>query len=118
MKWGNSYGNRSFAKRLAKYRASPGSATPEIAAQNRELIQAVKSVNAAEHFGPDNELTFLLDRHTQRPIIRVVNRRTKEVIQQIPPHYVLELAKGSGGSGPDGLVSSPEITIRASPKPP
>ena len=79
---------------------APVSTPPEVVAQNRELIQAVKSVNAAEHFGPDNELTFLLDRHTQRPIIRVVNSKTKEVIQQIPPQYVLELAKRSGNSGP------------------
>ena len=80
--------------------ASPVSIPPEVAAQNRELIQAVKSVNAAEHFGPDNELTFLMDRHTQRPIMRVVNSKTKEVIQQIPPQYVLELAKRSRGSTP------------------
>ena len=80
--------------------SSPVSVPPEVAAQNRELIQAVKSVNAAEHFGPDNELTFLMDRHTQRPIMRVVNSKTKEVIQQIPPKYVLELAERSRGSTP------------------
>jgi uncharacterized FlaG/YvyC family protein len=97
---------------------APVSATPETAARNRELIQAVKAVNAAQHFGMDNELTFVMDRHTQRPVIRVVNLRTKEVIQQIPPRYLLELAKRSGGSDPDGLVSSPEITMRAKPKPP
>jgi uncharacterized FlaG/YvyC family protein len=74
----------------------PVSTVPEVVAQNRELIQAVKSVNAAEHFGADSELTFLLDRHTQRAIIRLVNTRTKEVIQQIPPQYVLEMAKRAG----------------------
>ena len=79
---------------------APASTPPEIVAQNRELIQAVKSVNAAEHFGLDNELTFVIDRHTQRPVIRVVNSKTKEVIQQIPPEYVLELAKRSGSSSP------------------
>jgi uncharacterized FlaG/YvyC family protein len=79
---------------------APVSTSPEVVAQNRELIQAVKSVNAAEHFGPDSELTFLMDRHTQRPIMRVVNSKTKEVIQQIPPQYVLELAKRSRGSTP------------------
>jgi uncharacterized FlaG/YvyC family protein len=78
---------------------APVSTLPEVVAQNRELIQAVKSVNAAEHFGADNELTFLLERHTQRPIIRLVNTRTKEVIQQIPPQYVLEMAKRADDSG-------------------
>lgn len=71
---------------------------PEVAAQNRQLIQAVKSVNAAQHFGMDNELTFVMDRHSQRPVIRLVNSKTREVIQQIPPKYVLELAKQAGES--------------------
>lgn len=72
---------------------APVSTPTEIAAQNRDLIQAVKSVNAAQHFGMDSELTFVMDRHTQRPVIRVVNTKTREVMQQIPPEYVLELAK-------------------------
>jgi flagellar protein FlaG len=72
---------------------APVSTPTELAEQNRELIQAVKSVNATEHFGLDNELTFAIDRRTQRPVIRVVNTNTKEVIQQIPPEYVLELAQ-------------------------
>lgn len=79
---------------------APVATAPEVVAQNRELIQAVKSVNAAEHFGADNELTFALDRHTQRPVIRVVDRNTKEVMQQIPPQYVLELAKRGESSAP------------------
>ena len=79
---------------------APVSTPPEIVAQNRDLIQAVKSINAAEHFGMDSELTFVRDRHTGRPVIRVVNSKTKEVIQQIPPEYVLELAKRSGSSSP------------------
>ena len=79
---------------------APVSTRPEVVAQNRELIQAVKSANAAEHFGVNNELTFLLDRHTLRPIIRLVNTKTREVIQQIPAEYVLELAKRPASSGP------------------
>jgi|ERR1044071_1245796 uncharacterized FlaG/YvyC family protein len=83
---------------------APVSPTPEIAAQNRELIQAVKSVNAAQHFGLDNELTFIMDRNTQRPVIRVVNSKTKEVIQQIPPKYLLELARREDGSSPGSMA--------------
>jgi flagellar protein FlaG len=78
--------------------AAPAPPPAEVAAQNRELIQAVKSVNAAQHFGLDSELTFALDRQTQRSVIRLVNRRTREVIQQIPPEYVLELARRSRDS--------------------
>ena len=62
-------------------------------AEQRELIQAVRTVNAAELMGQDNELSFLMDRETQRPVLRIVNRKTNEVIRQIPPEYVLEIAR-------------------------
>ena len=67
-------------------------ATPVQAAENHDLVQAVRALNAAESFGNENELTFLLDRTTRLPVIRVVNRKTKEVVDQIPPKYILELA--------------------------
>jgi flagellar protein FlaG len=59
----------------------------------RELIQAVRSVNSADLFGAGNELTFSLDRDTQRAVIKIVDRQTQEVIEQIPAERVLELAK-------------------------
>ena len=67
--------------------------TPEMRAENRELIEAVKALNATEMFGQDNELEFLIDRETHRPLIRIVNRETKEVIRQIPPEYMLRIAE-------------------------
>ncbi|HUA60266.1 MAG TPA: flagellar protein FlaG [Verrucomicrobiae bacterium] len=60
--------------------------------QNRDVVQAVKAVNSAEMFG-DNELEFQRDPQTHRMLIRVVNRKTKELISQIPPDYVLRLAE-------------------------
>ena len=87
-------------KDMQNIAVAPVSTTPEIAAQNRELIQAVKSVNSAQHFGMDSELTFAMDRHTQRVVIRVVNTKTKEVIQQLPPKYLLELARLDRDSQP------------------
>jgi uncharacterized FlaG/YvyC family protein len=67
--------------------------------ENRELIQAVRALNSTEMFGHDNELMFQRDRRTQRMVIQVVNRETHEVISQIPPEYVLRLARNdSGGS--------------------
>ena len=65
-------------------------------AQNRELIQAVKALNEAQLLGQNNELTFLLDRESHRPIVRIVDRATGEVIQQIPPEYILQLANDFG----------------------
>lgn len=62
------------------------------AAENREIVRAVKAVNGAELFGEENQLTFRRDPQTRRMVIRVVNRKTEEVVQQIPAEYLLRLA--------------------------
>jgi len=67
--------------------------TPQNAAENRSLVQAVKALNATEMFGQDNHLTFQRDPETQRMVIQVVNQQTHEVVLQIPPEYVLRLAE-------------------------
>jgi flagellar protein FlaG len=76
---------------------SPDSATPvapvENAAQTRDVIQAVKSLNSTEMFGDENELTFRMDQQSRRMVIQIVNRNTKEVVSQIPPEYVLALSE-------------------------
>ena len=61
--------------------------------QRRELIKAVKALNQTELFGENNELTFILDRNTHRPLMRLVDRKTREVIRQIPPESVLRVAE-------------------------
>jgi flagellar protein FlaG len=72
---------------------APAPAIPvDQAAENRELVQAVKALNGTEMFG-QNELTFQRDAQTKRMVIRVVNRQTKEVVSQVPPEYVLRLSE-------------------------
>ena len=61
--------------------------------ERRELIQAVKAVNQAESFGNDNEVTFTADSETHKPVTKIVNKKTREVVRQIPAEYVLHLAK-------------------------
>ena len=76
--------------------ALPAAATAmpaDKAAENREVVQAVKALNSTEMFGQDNDLVFQKDPQTQRMVIKVVNRKTQEVISQIPPEYVLRLAE-------------------------
>jgi uncharacterized FlaG/YvyC family protein len=70
--------------------------TEELAGQ-RALIQAVRALNAAELFGQNSELTFVLDRDTRRPVVRLVDRKTNEVIRQIPPEYMLRMASDLKG---------------------
>jgi flagellar protein FlaG len=61
--------------------------------ERRAMIQAVRAVNAAELYGQENELSFAFDRHSQRAVVRIVDRKTREVIQQIPNEQVLRLAE-------------------------
>ena len=72
---------------------TPAPAPPEQAMENRDIVQAVKALNAAQSFGDNNELSFMVDRGTKLPVIRIVNKETKEVVEQIPPEYVLRLAE-------------------------
>ena len=75
---------------------APASSIPiDKAAQNREVVQAVKALNGSQMFGQDNELLFQQDRDTRRMVVRVVNRKTQEVVSQIPAEYVLRLANSS-----------------------
>jgi uncharacterized FlaG/YvyC family protein len=72
---------------------TPAVATPvENSPSNRDVVQAVKALNGTDMFG-ENELTFQKDPQTHRMVIKIVNRDTQEVVMQIPPEYVLELAE-------------------------
>jgi uncharacterized FlaG/YvyC family protein len=64
-------------------------------AQRRQLMQAAKTVNESGVIG-QNQIVFAVDRITHRHVIRIENRETHEVVQQLPPEYVLELAQGLG----------------------
>ena len=67
--------------------------TNDQAAENREVVRAVKALNATEMFGQENQLMFRRDPESQRMVVRVVNRKTEEVISQIPAEYLLRLAE-------------------------
>ena len=68
-------------------------------AEQREVVQAVKAVNGTEMFGADNELRFQKDPETNRFVVRVINKKTREVISQVPEEYVLQLAEDIKKSG-------------------
>lgn len=67
--------------------------TPRERAEQARLIQAVKSVNQSGVFGSSDELTFSSDPESGRPVIRLVNKETKEVVRQIPAEYLLRLSE-------------------------
>jgi len=73
--------------------------------QRRQLMQAAKTVNESGIFG-NNQIVFAVDRATHRPVIRIEDRDTHEVIQQLPPEYVLELAQNLG---PGSKIMPPSV---------
>jgi uncharacterized FlaG/YvyC family protein len=76
---------------------------PEEAAQRRQLVHAAKSVNASGTLG-ENQLVFAVDPSTRRMVMRVENRDTHEVVLQVPPEYVMQMA--------DDLASSSSHTLQ------
>ena len=66
--------------------------SPQQRVEQNQLVRAIQSVNEAELLGQGRELTFTMDRQTKKPVLKIVDKETKEVIRQIPPEYVLRLA--------------------------
>jgi uncharacterized FlaG/YvyC family protein len=69
-------------------RPQPGN--PEI---HKQLIEAKQTLNAGKVFGQENELTFRVDRQSRQLVMQIVNRETGELVRQVPPEYVLRLAR-------------------------
>jgi uncharacterized FlaG/YvyC family protein len=76
--------------------AVPDTASPKWLVENRELIRSIKGINASELFGEGSELTFALDWESKRPVVRVVNPQTREILWQAPPEYMLRLVQTLG----------------------
>ncbi len=66
--------------------------SPQQREEQTRLIHAVESLNEAQMFGEGNELRFVIDRHTKRTVMRLVNKETQEVVRQIPAESVLRMA--------------------------
>jgi flagellar protein FlaG len=72
--------------------APPPITTTEERALNRSVSAAVQTLNDAGYPGDGREVTFSVDQATKRPVIQVVDTSTKEVLQQWPPEYLLQIA--------------------------
>lgn len=59
-----------------------------------QLSQAVKNINKLlQDALPPQNLEFIVDEESDRPIVKVVDQNTKEVLRQIPSEEAIELAK-------------------------
>jgi len=59
----------------------------------RQLVTAVHEINRSELMGEGRQLTFTRDPDTRKPVIQIVDQSTGEVLDQIPPETVLQLAQ-------------------------
>ena len=59
---------------------------------NRSVSAAVQTLTDAGYPGNGREVTFSVDQATKRPVIQVVDTSTKEVLEQWPPEYLLQIA--------------------------
>lgn len=75
---------RTEAQEAAKLRARE---------ETRQVAAAVQELNDSGYSGPTRELTILLDPKTHRPMVRIVDKETGEVVQQIPSEFVLRMAR-------------------------
>lgn len=76
----------------AKEARPEGETTPARRSELREIELAVKEIN--DHLQlVRRSLEFSVDRDTQRVVVKVIDAETGEVVRQIPPDAVLELAR-------------------------
>jgi len=61
--------------------------------ENREIIKAVQAANKSELFGDNNEATFVVSGKSRKPVVRIVNRQTRELVREIPAAYLQRLAE-------------------------
>jgi uncharacterized FlaG/YvyC family protein len=73
---------------------APGISAAPSAGQtlNRAVSAAVGQLNEAGYAGQGREITFSVDPATKQSVIKVIDTATKEVINQLPPEYLLQIA--------------------------
>ncbi len=59
---------------------------------NRAVSAAVGKLNDSSYAGEGREVTFSLDPATKQPVVKVIDTATREVIRQLPPEYLLQVA--------------------------
>ncbi len=67
--------------------------SPAARDETRSVIQATQKLNQTQMFGYHSELVFAMDRQTGRPLVRLIDKETREVLRQFPPEHVLRMAE-------------------------
>ena len=73
--------------------AISGVSPQEDRARTQGVVAAVQVLNQAGIAGTDREVTISTNSVTRRPVVRVVDRQSGEVIVQWPSEYAIRLAE-------------------------
>ena len=65
----------------------------------RAVMQTVAQVTGSELLGADRELSWSVEPHTKDLIVRVLDRQTKEVLDQFPSAEFLRVAAALSADG-------------------
>jgi uncharacterized FlaG/YvyC family protein len=60
------------------------------------VVAAVQALNKSELLGSDRELQFARDSQTQKMVIQIVDSRSGDVLDQVPPEQVLRIMANFG----------------------
>ncbi len=66
---------------------------PATSAKNRSVSAAVKLLNDTAPAGSLHEFSIAIDPTTRQAVVRVVNRATNELVEQLPSEYLLQVAR-------------------------
>ena|ERR1022692_3693718 len=91
------------------------SVSGKLIADRRTLNGAVAAINQSGAFGPQREISFLVDQASGRLVVQIVDIGSREVVSQIPSEYVLEMASqlaklGSGAGSPQPSLTAVDTT--------
>ena len=60
--------------------------------QNLERLEsAVRVLNANRAFGDDTELILVMDSNRRRTVVQLIDRQTRQILNQIPPTTIFQL---------------------------
>jgi len=66
---------------------------PATSARNRSVSAAVKLLNDSAPAGSLHEFSIAIDPTTRQAIVRVIDRATNELVEQLPSEYLLQVAR-------------------------
>jgi hypothetical protein len=63
---------------------------------NQEVAAAVQTLNRSGSAGTGRQFSIAIDTKTRLAIVRIIDSKTNELIEQIPSQYILDLAEQIG----------------------